>query len=186
VSGGDALAAAERAGGRDVMKILLACCAAAAGALGACAVERITVSASDPHGIVEVGHSQVAKDIHPVILQEIDGRRVPGTGFDDVPQTASAVIVDGDFRLPLQEAFYLSPGPHVLRLTAVIRDDLALTLPPTKRFSDRGAGLLELNVAEGRRYLIGAKLDSARTEHWQPVVYAVADIPGYQSGFEDH
>ena len=167
------------------MKNFLTCFAATAAVLAACALERTTVSASDPHGIVQVGNSQIAKDIHPVILREIDGRQVPGTVFDDVPPTASAVIVDGGFRLPPQNAFYLSPGPHVLRLTAVIRDDLALTLPPVQRFSDRGAGLLELNVAEGRRYLIGAKLDSARPEHWQPTVYAVQDIAGYESGFED-
>lgn len=168
---------------RSVIAFLAAACAAA---VTGCAAERMTVSASDPHGIVAVGNAQFPRDIHPVVLQEIDGRQVPGTGFDEVPVDASAVIVDGSFRLSAQNAFYLSPGPHQLRLTAIIREDLALTLPPTQRLSDRSAGLLTLNVAEGRRYLIGARLDSARPEHWEPVVYAVEGIRGYESGFEDH
>ncbi|MBA3562508.1 MAG: hypothetical protein H0W33_00570 [Gammaproteobacteria bacterium] len=153
--------------------------------LAGCATERITVSASDPHGIIDVGNAQIAKNIHPVVLQEIDGHQVPGSGFDEVPVTASTVIVNRDFLLKGQSAFYLSPGPHRLRLTAIIREDLALTLPSAKRLDDRdAAGLLTLNVAEGRRYLLGAKLDSARPDEWEPVAYAVEDISGYEFGFE--
>ncbi|MGH8496300.1 MAG: hypothetical protein ACREVN_09210 [Gammaproteobacteria bacterium] len=165
-----------------VKHALLAACAAV---LAACATEPVTVSSSEPHGIVDVGNSQFANDIHPVVLQEIDGRQVAGTASDEIPPNVSAVVVEGNFALDPQRAFYLSPGPHRLRLTAIIREDLALTLPSTRRLDDPGGGLLALNVAEGQRYLIGAKVDSARPDQWEPVVYAVDEIPGYESGFED-
>ncbi|CAN5208925.1 hypothetical protein BH24PSE2_BH24PSE2_02030 [soil metagenome] len=153
-------------------------------ALG-CALERTTVSANDPHGIITVGNSQIARDIHPVLLQEIDGRRVPGADPGSVSATASTIIVDRNFGLNPQKSFYLSPGPHRLRLTAIIREDLALTLPSAKRFDDDPeAGLLTLNVAEGARYLLGAKLDGPHPERWVPVAYAVEDIPGYEFGFD--
>lgn len=146
-------------------------------ALTACA--SLNAKPTGPYGEVEAATAVAPIDMHRVVLQNLDGRNVPSTGR--VPATASLMIVDPGFELTnVQSEFVLSPGEHTLNFTAVVnRRDTTTWLHPTLRFSLKGAGVLKLTIEAGKRYYVAARVDGARPEEWEAVVYKVEDIKNY-------
>jgi len=65
--------------------------------LGACGLQRPTVGASQPHGIISVTGSVVTQGIHPVILNRLDGRYM-SLGTSRIPPDASLVVVERGYQ----------------------------------------------------------------------------------------
>lgn len=124
-------------------------------ALSACA-SRPVVTMQDAHGVVVFGDAKRAEKIYPVRLTVVDGDNVSGR----------------------KTSILLSPGRHSLRLLALIDDPTMLSPGPYRR-TFLEDGVLHIQVEEGKRYLVGAKLLGPRRRQWQPVIFATQDIRGY-------
>jgi hypothetical protein len=142
-----------------------------------CGMQGPTVSASEPHGIISVTGSVRAERIHPVILNRLDGRYM-SLGFSRIPPDASLIVVEENYHFTEPGAFFVAPGRHHLVLTAVFRrgDEIKLS-PQNPRRGDK-LGSMELDVEEGKRYYIGARIVGSRYDQWEPVVYRVETIQG--------
>jgi len=149
--------------------------------LGACGLQRPTVSASQPHGIISVTGSVVTQGIHPVILNRLDGRYM-SLGTSRIPPDASLVVVERGYQFPEPNSFWVAPGVHELVLTAVFRRGNEIKLPPQNPRRGDMLGKLTLEVEQGKRYYIGARIVGSRYDEWMPVVYRVETIgqPGDQ------
>lgn len=129
--------------------------AAAVLATAACSMQPVTVSPSEPHGIVVQATPQTANGIYPVVIREIDGRRVQGQ----------------------QNAYWLAPGEHELRVFPQIDRTATRAQPSTfDRRDEHERNVLRLTVEEGKRYLIAARIEGARTDGWEAFVLGVQDI----------
>ena len=124
-------------------------------ALSACA-SRPVVTMRDAHGVAVFGEAQRAQKIFPVRVTVVDG--------DNVSDRKTSLL--------------LTPGRHTLRLLALI-DDATMLSPGPYRKTFLEDGVLEIEIEEGKRYLIGAKLLGPRRRQWQPVIFATQDIKGY-------
>lgn len=121
-----------------------------------CSQNRVTVAPDSPHGIIATGAAQIAKDVYAVRVVEIDGRRVN----------------------PQLKAFWLAPGRHSIRVSAIL--DRPTTGLPTRTTNRRDqSGNITLLVEEGRRYVIGAKLFGQRLDEWSAQVITTGKIDGY-------
>lgn len=128
---------------------------AMAAVLTACAMDPVTVSPREPHAVVVIAQQKLASDIHPVVITEIDGRRQQGRKL----------------------AYWLSPGKHTLRLRAQITD---FTGHREDLYDDRDPkGILELDLEEGQRYVIGARQVGDKRDQWEPAVISSREISGY-------
>jgi hypothetical protein len=145
--------------------------------LGGCA--SLNAKPAGPYGQIEAATFVPPLDMHRVVLQNLDGRNLASTAR--VAPTASLMIVDPGFVLnTAQSEFYLAPGEHTLSFTAVVnRRDTTTWLHPTLRYSPKDAGVLKLTVEAGKRYSVAARVDGARPEEWEAVVYKVEDIKDY-------
>ena len=141
----------------------------------ACATQRVTVSPSEPHGIVLVKQSNIPQNIFPVILTRIDGRNLPNTLAD----AGNLPIAGLGGSLPTSRgAFWLAPGKHQLRVMPVFSEHANALHGVSRRRHQPGN--LSVEIEEGKRYLIGAKLEGPTFNDWQPIVFAVTDIKGYK------
>ena len=141
----------------------------------ACATQRVTVKPSEPHGIVLVKQSNIPQNIFPVILTRIDGRNLPNT-LADAGQLPIAGLRGN---LPTSRgAFWLAPGKHELRVMPVFSEHANALRGVSRRRHQPGNLFVE--VKEGKRYLIGAKLEGPTFNDWKPVVFAVTDIKDYE------
>lgn len=123
----------------------------------AAAVVLATAGADAPsRGIVTVAYDAVAQQVHPVWIQTVDGRQQPA---------------------PLRDTLWLEPGKHTLRLAARL-DDNGVARRTRIDAKDPQHALLEIDVEAGKRYLIGAKVDSRHSADWKPVVLRVEDLGG--------
>ena len=104
--------------------------------------------------VVAVAYDGVPQQVHPVLIQEIDGRPQPK---------------------PLRDTIWLDPGKHTLRLAPLL-DDNARIGRDNSSSSGANHGTLEIEVQAGKRYLIGAKIEGRRPVAWKPVVLRVEDI----------
>lgn len=124
--------------------------AVAAVAVGGCAVTP-TVSPSQPHGVVVLHNGVGGGDIHPALVTQIDG-----------------VNMSTD-----QTSFTLPPGKHTLRVLGLIKQahlrSPAMEIPAYTRTQPRSYEL-ELDVEEGRRYVVAAKFNGPTAHDWEPVV----------------
>jgi hypothetical protein len=143
--------------------------------LNACGMQRSTVGASEPHGIISVTGSVVTDGIHPVILNRLDGRYM-SLGSSRIPPDASLVIVDRGYQFTEPNSFWVAPGVHELVLTAVFRRGNEIKLPPQNPRRGDMLGKLTLEVEQGKRYYIGARIVGSRYDQWTPVVYRVESI----------
>jgi len=131
---------------RSLRNLLLA--AFAASLLG-------TVAVADPaKGVVAVAYDGVPQQIHPVAIQEIDGKAEP---------------------LPLRDTHYMTPGKHTFRLASVFGDAANIQRGNTGSRAAEAA-VLEVDVQAGKRYLIGAKLEGRKASEWKPIIVRVEDI----------
>lgn len=129
-------------------------------------------SASQPHGVVEVGQATV--NLHPVVVQAIDGKAQAGaTG---VPRVASLIVVRDSYFLDAKPIYRLPPGEHTLDLTAVVRASAASLFLHGRSASAKDVGKLRLAVEDGKRYFIAARVDNGRPDDWEAVVYRVEDL----------
>jgi hypothetical protein len=131
-----------------VLRPLLAASAAAL-ALAASGVD-------EPRAIVAVAYDGIAQQVHPVLIQAVDGKQQVQ---------------------PLRDTLWLAPGKHTLRLAARL-DDNAVRLRGPVGARAAAPAVLELEVEAGKRYLIGAKVDGRRGVDWKPVVLRVEDVGG--------
>ncbi len=123
----------------------------AAMVVGAC-VSTPTVSPSEPHGIVTTELPSDSNITRIVRIAEIDGINYSGSS----------------------RTVWLAPGKHTLRVVARVQSarGTATRFPD----ADGTARLLELDVAEGKRYLIGAIVPGPSPDDWVPVVVEISDI----------
>lgn len=128
------------------------------------------VSASQPHGVVEVGQAPV--DMHPVVIQAIDGKAQ--SGATGIPRSASLIVVRDAYFLDAKPAYRLPPGEHTFDLTAVVTATAASHfLHSSRSTSDKEVGTLKLTIEDGKRYYVAARVDNARPDEWEAVVYRV-------------
>jgi hypothetical protein len=134
-----------------------------------------------PYGAITVATTVPPTDLYRVVLQQVDGRVPPGAGARGVPPYVSLMRVNQSFYLiDARSDFTLPAGEHRLSLTAIVDRQLSpVYSSPPSRMADKAAGELTLNVEEGKRYFIAAKVDEIQPERWQAVVYKVEDIPNY-------
>lgn len=115
-----------------------------------------SVSVADPsRAVVAVAYDGVPQQVHPVAIQEIDGKLQP---------------------LPLRDTHYLAPGKHSFRLAPVFDSNANIQRGALYRRGGDAGAVLEIEVVAGKRYLIGAKLEDRRAAEWKPVVLRVEDI----------
>lgn len=143
--------------------------------LGGCGLQGPTVGAGEPHGIISVTGSVVTEGIHPVILNRLDGNYM-SRGSSRIPPDASLVIVDQGYQFTEPGSFWVAPGVHELVLTAVFRRGNEIKLPPQNPRRGDMLGRLTLEVEEGKRYYIGARIVGSRYDQWMPVVYRVESL----------
>lgn len=126
--------------------------ALAAMIVGAC-VATPTVSPSEPHGIVTTELPSGSNITRIIRIAEIDGINYGGSS----------------------RTVWLSPGTHTLRVVARVQSGRST---PTRFLSDGDgtARVLEIEVAEGKRYLIGAIVPGPSADDWVPVVVEISDI----------
>ena len=162
------------------LSFLMAVSLAVALGLGACA--SLNPRITGPYGEVEAATVVPPIDMFRVVLQNIDGNNLASNAR--ISPTDSLMIVDPGFQLNgVQSRFTLTPGEHTLSFTAVVsRRDTTTWMRPTFRTSANGAGVLKLTVEAGKRYSVAARINGARPDTWQAVVYKVEDIRNYRPG----
>jgi hypothetical protein len=122
-------------------------------ALSACA-SGPTVSPSEPHGIVVLATAQTARNNFQVQIREIDGVQIQGA----------------------QNAYWLAPGRHTLRLTAILTNARPMIREVRETRADHLANAMVLDVEDGKRYVIAARRVGQSGAEWEPVVLEVEDI----------
>ncbi len=143
--------------------------------IGAC-TSGPTVSHTEPHGIVVLATAQTSHNNFPVQIREIDG----------VPVLAGRATLVGGGRIlgggaitadaDVQNAYWLAPGRHTLRLTVILTDGRPLLREVRETRAEQAAHVLVLDVEEGKRYVIAAHRTGQRGSDWEPVVLEVQDI----------
>jgi hypothetical protein len=121
--------------------------------LSACA-SGPTVAHTEPHGIVVIATQQANSNNYPVRIHEIDDEAVLGS----------------------QNAYWLSPGRHTLRVAAILTDVRPMIREVRETRADHEGHVLEINIEEGKRYVIAAHRTDGRAGDWEPVVLEVTDI----------
>lgn len=144
-------------------------------ALPACGLQSPTVGANQAHGIISVTGSVRSEGIHPVILNRLDGRFM-ALGFSRIPPDVSLIVVERGYQFTEPNAFWVAPGRHQLVLTAVFRRGDEIKLPPQNPRRGDMLGSMALEVEQGKRYYIGARIVGSRYDQWEPVVYRVEPI----------
>jgi len=143
--------------------------------LPACGLQSPTVGVNQPHGIISVTGSVRSEGIHPVILNRLDGRFM-ALGFSRIPPDVSLIVVERGYQFTEPNAFWVAPGRHELVLTAIFRRGDEIKLPPQNPRRGDMLGSMVLEVKEGQRYYIGARIIGSRYDQWEPVVYRVEPI----------
>ena len=151
-------------------------------ALGLTDCASLAAKPAGPYGEVDAATFVPPIDMHRVVLQNIDGNNLASNAR--ISPTDSLMIVDPGYQLNnVQSRFTLTPGEHTLSFTAVVnRRDTTTWMRPTFRTSANGAGVLKLTVEAGKRYSVAARVNGARPDEWQAVVYKVEDIKNYRPG----
>lgn len=124
----------------------------AATLIGAC-VSTPTVSPSEPHGIITTELPSGSNVTRIIQIAQIDGVNYGGSS----------------------RTVWLAPGIHTLRVVASVQS----TRGTATRFpgaTDGEARVLEIDVVEGKRYLIGAIVPGPSADDWVPVVVEISDI----------
>lgn len=126
--------------------------------LAACATANgPLVSSAEPHGIVDLDIPRQAAGQYEAFFLMVDGQNV----------------------VPDRRQLLLRPGKHSIRLGAKLDNLYAIGAQslPGGRNSERGTVTIE--VKEGVRYSVAAKLDGGRTSDWQAIVSREAPLAGY-------
>lgn len=129
-------------------------------------------SASQPHGVIEVGQAPV--DMYPVVVQAIDGKLQ--SGASGIPRSASLIVVRDSYFLDAKPIFRLPPGEHTFDLTAVVRASAASHFLRSRSTANKDVGKLKLTLDDGKRYFVAARVDNSRPDEWEAVVYRVEDV----------
>ncbi len=128
--------------------------AIAALTLAGCATTVPTVNPSEAHGIIATHWFKPAGDHYPVRITEIDGRNITA---------------------PDRTVYWVAPGKHTIKVLATIDVRTSLATPNPVRVGYPSYEL-ELEVEQGKRYLIAAKWNRKDALDWEPIVYKVSDI----------
>jgi hypothetical protein len=113
-----------------------------------------TVSHSEPHGIVAMAIPQDSQNNYRVQVREIDGQ----------------------LTVNVRNAYWLAPGRHTLRLSAILPDSRPMLRDFRDTDADRERYVLTIDVEEGKRYSIAAHRTGQRASEWEPVILEVTDI----------
>lgn len=119
----------------------------------AACVSTPTVSPSEPHGIVTTELPSDSNITRIIRIVQIDGVNYGGN----------------------HSSVWLAPGTHTLRVIASVQSTRGT---PTLFSSDNDgeARILEIDIVEGKRYLIGAIVPGPSADDWVPVVVEISDI----------
>jgi hypothetical protein len=107
-----------------------------------------------PRGVVTVAYDGVPQRVHPVAIQQVDGKEQPH---------------------PYRDTHFLPAGKHSFRLAPVFTDAANIQRGNSGR-RDAAASVLEIEVEAGKRYVIGAKLEGRKASDWKPIVLRVEDV----------
>lgn len=100
----------------------------------------------EPHGIVDLDIAKPAKQLFEGYFLEVDGENV----------------------IPSRKQLLLKPGKHQIKIGAIISE-----LAPGLTHSPRGVepdNVVEIDVKEGMRYSVAAKVDGKYRGNWEAVV----------------
>ncbi len=124
--------------------------------LNACATtDAIFAGRDEPHGIVDLDIAKQASDQYQAFFLMVDGVNI-STG---------------------RSQLMLRPGVHEIRIGAVI-DQNAMTLSvPGNEGSQNPT--VTIDVKEGMRYSVAAKLEGTRSSDWRAIVSLETPISGY-------
>ncbi|MFZ5841674.1 MAG: hypothetical protein ACOY3E_02140 [Pseudomonadota bacterium] len=128
----------------------------AAAMLAACASGPFARS-SEPHGIVDLDIPRQAHRQYEAFFLAVDGQNV----------------------VPERKQLLLRPGQHTIRLGAKLENLYSADAisRPGSRASERSS--ITIDVKEGMRYSVAAKLDGPYTDDWQAIVSREAPLQGY-------
>jgi hypothetical protein len=119
-----------------------------------CANRPPTVSPGQPHGMVLTEAGERADRTYPVHVIAINGV--------NIPRERDAV-------------FWIRPGTHVFRVVPLIQTPAGV-LPLRGPGPDQRE--IAIDVEQGRRYVLGARVHGPRLSEWEPVILRVEEIRG--------
>lgn len=115
------------------------------------------VRSGEPHGIVDLDIPRQAHQQYEAFFLAVDGQNV----------------------VPERKQLLLRPGQHTIRLGAKLENlySAGAISRPGSRASERSS--ITIDVKEGMRYSVAAKLDGPYTDDWQAIVSREAPLQGY-------
>lgn len=105
----------------------------------------------------------------------------------DIPRQAHQqyeaffLMVDGQNLVPDRKQLLLRPGKHTIRVGAKLENLYgagAMSVPGNRQSSQN---TVTIDVKEGMRYSVAAKLDGPYTHQWRAIVSQEAPVAGYAS-----
>lgn len=134
--------------------------AVAAAMLAACASSGgPLVSSSEPHGIVDLDIPRQAANQYEAFFQRVDGQNL---------------VTD-------RKQLLLKPGKHEIKLGAKLENLYAAGAMSVPGGRNSEQSVVTIDVKEGMRYSVAAKLDGNRTDQWVAIVSREAPMVGYAS-----
>ena len=117
------------------------------------------VRSGEPHGIVDLDIPRQAHQQYEAFFLAVDGQNV----------------------VPDRKQLLLRPGQHTIRLGAKLENlyGAGAISRPGNRTSEHGT--VTIDVKEGMRYSVAAKLDGPYTDDWKAIVSREAPLQGYAS-----
>ncbi len=110
------------------------------------------VKPSEPHGMLIFNVSHATQDVFPVSLYSIDGKQV----------------------ITRQNAVWLSPGKHTIKVNSKInltaRSGVVTARQKITSFRNKS---IEIDVKEGKKYYVGYDASDNNSNNWHPVVWKV-------------
>lgn len=110
------------------------------------------VKPSEPNGMLIFNASHASQDVFPVSLYSIDGKQV----------------------LTRNNAVWLSPGKHTIRVNSKIdltgRSGVVTARQKNNSFDNK---VIKIDVKEGKKYYVGYDASDNNSNNWQPIVWKV-------------
>jgi hypothetical protein len=109
------------------------------------------VKPSEPNGMLIFNVSHSTEDVFPVSLYSIDGKQV----------------------LTRNNAVWLSPGKHTIRVNSKIDLTGRSAVVTARKKNNSKNKAIEIDVKEGKKYYVGYDASDDNSNNWQPIVWKV-------------